>query len=318
MKKITALLLAFALLLSLSPSFARAEQPLNVVCTIFPLYDWVRQIVGEDNDQVKVTLLMDKGTDLHNFQPTVMDMALLARCDLLLYVGGESDRWVDGTIRSAGTKAAFSLIDHVDAWEEELLPGMEEEHEHEEDEEEEEELDEHIWLSLKNAETLVRVIARELGELRPEAREEWEKNAEAYVEKLRGLEAEYAAFFEAAPLKTLLFADRFPFRYLAEDYGLTCYAAFSGCSAETEASFETVSFLVQTLRELQLPAVMVLEGSNGAIARTVIENAKANVPVLTLYSCQSVTAEQLRQGASYLKYMEENLQTLRQALGESR
>ena len=304
---IAALLTAQLLLLAAVPALA-ADKPLNIVCTIFPLYDWARQIVGED---AQVTLLMDSGVDLHNFQPTVADMVTLSRADVFFYVGGESDAWVETTLAAVGSKPHVALIDYVHAKEEELLPGMEAEADEEEDA-----LDGHIWLSLINAQSIVAALRDQLIALRPAYAAAWTARAQSYIQELAALEAEYAAALLDAPVKTLLFADRFPFRYLADDYGIACFAAFSGCSAETEASFETILFLVNALRENDLPAILTIEGSDGSIARTVKENAKSDAPILTLYSCQSVNAEQVKAGATYLSLMRENLNTLQKALGK--
>lgn len=321
MKKFFACLLAVLLAgcgLSAVRALAEGPRPLSIVCSTFPSYDWVRQILGEDADGVSLTLLLDDGADLHNYQPTVADIAAIQGCDLFVYVGGESDGWAESILAASPQTHTLALLDWVDTREEETVEGME--HDDHDDEEGDDhdghahEQDEHVWLSLRRAETLVGVLARELGALRPEAALRWQKNADAYIRQLQALDEQYTAVTQQAANKTLLFADRFPFRYLAEDYGLSYYAAFSGCSAETEASFETVLFLVGKLRELQLPAVLTIENADGALARTVIANAGMDVPVLEMNSCQSVTAAQLATGKTYLALMEGNLAVLAQAL----
>ena len=321
MKKFLACLLAILLAgcgLSAVRAVAEGPRPLSIVCSTFPSYDWVRQILGEDADGVSLTLLLDDGADLHNYQPTVADIAAIQGCDLFVYVGGESDGWAESILAASPQTHTLALLDWVDTREEETVEGME--HDDHDDEEGDDhdghahEQDEHVWLSLRRAETLVSVLARELGALRPEASLRWQKNADAYIRQLQALDEQYTAVTQRAANKTLLFADRFPFRYLAEDYGLSYYAAFSGCSAETEASFETVLFLVGKLRELQLPAVLTIENADGALARTVIANAGMDVPVLEMNSCQSVTAAQLAAGKTYLALMEGNLAVLAQAL----
>ncbi len=289
---------------------------LSVVATIFPAYDWARQIIGENSDHIALTLLLDKGTDFHNYQPTVEDIYKIATCDLFLYVGGESDSWVPDALAQASNKdmRVVCLLDALGsaAKEEEALEGMEAE---EEEEEDGPAYDEHVWLSLRNARTLCGAVCEALKATDPACAGSFQTNFAAYDGALAELEGRYAKAMEAPARKTLLFADRFPFRYLAEDYGLTCYAAFSGCSAETEASFETVNFLVNKVDELELPCVMKLEGSDTRLAETVILNAKTqNVQILELNSLQSVTAKMVDEGVSYLGVMESNLAVLQQAL----
>ena len=295
---------------------ARAEgKTLRVVATIFPVWDWAREVVGE-TDGVELTLLMENGVDMHSFQPGVGDMMKAASCDVFLYIGGESDEWVKDALKEAVNPemAAVSLMEALGSGvrEEEYTEGME--RPEEEQDGEAPEADEHIWLSLRNAEKLTRVIAEALGKADPDRAAQYLANAENYGKKLRALDGEYAETVEKAPLKTVLFADRFPFRYLTEDYGLTYYAAFSGCEAETEASFETVIFLAGKVKELGLPAVLTIEGSDRRLAETVAENAGTRPVILEMNSMQGMTAEKIRDGAAYLSVMEENLQVLRQAM----
>ena len=296
------------------------EKELSVVVTIFPAFDWARQIIGENEDHVALTLLLDKGTDLHNYQPTVEDIYKIATCDLFIYVGGESDRWVPDALAQAANKnmKVVCLLDGLGsaAKEEETLEGMED-HEEEEGEDEGPEYDEHVWLSLRNARTLCAALRDALMAIDPDGGDAYRSNFDRYDAALAELEGRYAAAVDAASRKTLLFADRFPFRYLADDYGLTCFAAFSGCSAETEASFETVNFLVNKVDELALPYILVLEGGDSRLAETIVENSRAkNAQILSLNSLQSVTARGVEEGVTYLGVMEENLEVLKTALGE--
>ena len=289
---------------------------LSVVATVFPAYDWARQIIGENSDHIALTLLLDKGTDFHNYQPTVEDIYKISSCDLFLYVGGESDSWVPDALAQASNKdmRVVCLLDALGsaAKEEEALEGMEAE---EEEEEDGPAYDEHVWLSLRNARTLCAAVCEALKATDPACAGSFQANFAAYDGALAELEGRYAKAMEAPARKTLLFADRFPFRYLAEDYGLNCYAAFSGCSAETEASFETVNFLVNKVDELELPCVMKLEGSDSRLAETIILNAKTqNVQILELNSLQSVTSKMVDEGVSYLSVMESNLEVLKTAL----
>lgn len=315
-----ALLCAFFLMnvCAVNGGAALARQgKLKVVCTIFPAYDWVRCIAGEET--ADLTLLMDKGVDLHSYQPSVADVAKISDCDVFIYVGGESDGWVDGILKEKKNKDMVvinllaALGDAVK--EEEALEGMEEEHDDHDHEEEGPEYDEHVWLSLKNAAALCRHIAEQMSSADLDNAPRYRSAAAAYEARLKALDAQYAETVRTASLKTLLFGDRFPFRYLADDYGLNCYAAFPGCSAETEASFKTVVFLARKMDELRLPVVMTIDGSDGRIAETVIQNtAEKDQKVLTLNSMQSVTARDVTGGATYLSLMESNLETLKKAL----
>lgn len=323
MKKILALLLALwipaAVLSGCAPQDdSAASNKLNIVTTIFPTYDWVREILGAETDRAEITMLLDSGVDLHSYQPTVDDIVKISDCDLFLYVGGESDGWVDDALKNAPNKErkVIRLLDVLgdSAKAEETVAGMqEEEHDHEE----EAEYDEHIWLSLKNAQVLVAAISEALQESDPARKDTYAANAAAYAEKLSALDGEYRAAVDSGKYKTLLFGDRFPFRYLADDYGLDYYAAFPGCSAETEASFETVSFLAGKMDALGLPCVLTIEGTQHKIAETIVQNtAQKNQQVLTMDSMQAVTANDAASGVSYLSIMEKNLSVLKKALGQ--
>ena len=309
---------------------------LQVVATIFPEYDWVMNVLGDNPAGAEVTLLLNSGVDLHNYQPTADDILKISTCDLFIYVGGESDGWVNDVLKNAANKnmVVINLLDVLgDAVkEEEVVEGMqEEEHDHEDGEEdhdhedgdedhdhehgEEPEYDEHVWLSLKNAEVLTGSIAEALAKLDSEHKDVYEKNAEAYKGKLKTLDEQYKKAVSEANLKTVLFGDRFPFRYLTDDYGLTYYAAFVGCSAETEASFETVIFLAKKSEELSLPAVLTIEGNDHRIAETIIQNSNnKNRKILTMDSMQGTTAKDIKNGTTYLSVMEKNLTVLKEAL----
>ena len=308
---------------------------LRVVTTIFPEYDWVREILGDKADNAEVTMLLDNGVDLHSYQPTADDIVKISECDLFIYVGGESDDWVDDALKNAANKN-MKVINLLEALgervkTEEVVEGMqEEEHDHdhdhedadehddakEHDHEEEAEYDEHVWLSLKNAQTLCSAISAVLQQIDPDNKDTYAANASAYIKKLSALDADYQAAVNAAACKTVLFGDRFPFRYLAEDYGLRYYAAFAGCSAESEASFETISFLAGKVDELNLPCVLTIEGVQHKIAETIVRNTAAkNQKVLMMDSMQSTTSKDAANGATYLSVMEQNLSVLKEALG---
>ena len=298
---------------------------LRIVTTIFPEYDWVMNVLGDNPAGAEVTMLLDSGVDLHSFQPTAEDILKISTCDLFICVGGESDEWVEDALREAANRdmVVVELLDVLGdaAREEETVEGMQpEDHDHDHDEdhdqEEEPEYDEHVWLSLRNAAVFTEAIARSLQSLDPDHAADYARSAAAYIDRLNALDAEYRSAVEGAGVTTLLFGDRFPFRYLVEDYGLSYYAAFAGCSAETEASFETIRFLAQKTDELSLPAVLTLEGSDRRIAETIVQNTRTeDLPILTMDSMQSATAADVRAGMTYLSVMEGNLAVLRAALG---
>lgn len=299
------------------------SQKLQIVATIFPEYDWVKEILGDQAENVDLTLLLGNGTDMHSFQPTMEDILKVSTCDLFIYVGGESDSWVADALKGAGNpdRKAINLMDVLgdQVKEEELVEGMQDEdgHTHEEEHTHDDELeyDEHVWLSLKNASLFCDTIASSLADADPEHSRLYQQNAEAYEEKLAALDQEYQTSVEKSQFKTLLFADRFPFRYLIDDYNLTYYAAFAGCSAETDASFETITFLAGKLDELNLPAVLTIENSDQKVAKAVIENTNTkDQKILTLNSMQSVTTKDVEEGTTYLSIMENNLQILKEAL----
>jgi zinc transport system substrate-binding protein len=303
-----------------SSSNTTDSEKISVVCTMFPQYDWVMQILGDKVDNVDMTLLLDNGVDLHNYQPTTDDIVKVSSCDMFIYVGGESDAWVDDALKEAANKdrVVINLLDVLgdSVKEEEVKEGMESEEEAEsEDTVEEPEYDEHIWLSLKNAKTLCDYIATELGKLDTDNADTYSANANNYITQLTSLDSDYQDVVDAAMFKTLLFGDRFPFRYLVDDYGLDYYAAFVGCSAETEASFETVVFLANKIDELGLNNVMVIESSDQKIANTIIQNSTdKDKSILVLDSMQSVTVSDVTDGTTYLSVMQSNLEVLKEAL----
>lgn len=302
-----------------APSASQSgSKPLKIVTTIFPEYDWVREILGDKADHAEVSMLLDNGVDLHSYQPTADDIIKISDCDLFIYVGGESDGWVEDALKEATNKEmqVINLLDVLgeQVKEEEVVEGMEAEEEESEDEDEPE-YDEHVWLSLKNAETLCNAITDALETIDPANKDAYATNAASYLEKLAALDGEYQTVVDNAARKTVLFGDRFPFRYLVDDYGLRYYAAFAGCSAETEASFETISFLAGKVDELRLPCVLTIEGAQHKIAETIVQNtAEKNQSILPLDSMQSTTSTDVANGTTYLSVMESNLDVLKQAL----
>lgn len=323
MKKLISVLcvmvLAVSMLTGCGTDASKDNGKISIVTTIFPEYDWVREIT-KGNANVEITMLLDKGVDLHSFQPTADDIVKVSSCDMFIYVGGESDEWVEDALKEATNKdmIVINLLDVLgdSVKEEELVEGMEGEEEEEESEEEEgPEYDEHVWLSLKNAEVLCQYISDELCKIDPDNKETYETNVKAYIAQLDTLDKEYEAAVSNASVKTVLFGDRFPFRYLVDDYGLDYYAAFVGCSAESEASFETIKFLADKTDELGLNAILQIESADGKIAQTIKDTTKTkSQQILTMDSMQSVTAKDVSAGATYLGIMQENLSVLSQAI----
>lgn len=304
------------------------KNQISIVATSFPEYDWVREIVGEDDGHIKLRLLLDNGVDIHSYQPSVADIMEISSCDLFIYTGGVSETWVDGALKEA-VNQEMKVINMMDVLGdavkmEEAVEGMQEgehvhthagEHEHEEGHEHDETKDEHVWLSLKNAQVLTDAIADALAKLDAEHAAVYREHEEAYAAKLAELDAKYQEAVETATKQTVLFGDRFPFRYLMDDYAISYYAAFDGCSAETEASFETITFLANKVDELELKAVLTVEKSDGKIAKTVVANTKKkNQAILQMNSIQSTTTKDAEAGATYLSIMEENLNVLKEAL----
>ncbi|MGN1419433.1 MAG: metal ABC transporter substrate-binding protein [Acutalibacteraceae bacterium] len=292
---------------------------LSIVTTIFPEYDWVMQILGAKAENADVTMLLDSGVDLHSYQPTADDIIKISNCDLFIYVGGESDEWAESALKEAVNQnmTVINLLDVLgnDVKQEEVVEGMEAESEEEAEGEDEVEYDEHVWLSLKNAKVICNYIKDALMKLDEENKDTYAQNAEAYIKQLDALDTEYQQAVSTAKTKTLVFADRFPFRYLTDDYGLSYYAAFVGCSAESEASFETIAFLAKKVDQLGLSCVMTLEGSDQKIAQTVVSTtASKSAKILSLNSMQSITAPDVQSGANYLEIMEKNLSVLKEAL----
>ena len=325
------------LMTACSGNIGKSEKK-QIVATIFPEYDWVMNVLGEKAGDYDVTMLLDNGVDLHSFQATAQDIMKISSCDMLIYVGGESDEWIEDVLGEAVNKdmVVINLLETLGdtVKEEEIVEGMEGEehehesgegHEHDEDDEDHDhghdhegdeiEYDEHVWLSLRNAEVIVNAIAEAFAGIDSDNATVYSSNAASYNEKLKALDSEYKAAVNGASVKTLLFGDRFPFRYLTDDYGLDYYAAFVGCSAETEASFETVIFLANKLDELGLKAILTIETSDGKLAKTIKDSSKAaDREIMILDSMQSTTSKDIEKGVTYLSIMEKNLEVLKKAL----
>lgn len=303
-----------------SKKSAAGGKKLKVVATVFPAYDWAKQILGKRAADTELTLLLKNGTDLHSYQPSAGDIAKIANCDVFIHVGGESDGWVKDALKEAKNKnmQVINLMEVMgkNKKQEEVKEGMQAEKEDDEKGGEEEvEYDEHVWLSLKNARTLCAAIEKALAKADSAHADTYAKNLKAYDAKLASLDADYTKATAAAKNKTLVFGDRFPFRYLVDDYHLDYYAAFVGCSAESEASFKTIAFLAKKVDALNLKTVMTIENNDHKIAKTIIKNTKKkNQKILTLDSMQSTTSKDIKGGATYLSVMQSNLKVLRKAL----
>jgi zinc transport system substrate-binding protein len=308
---------------------------IKIVASIFPEYDWVMNVLGDNPGNAEVTLLLDNGVDLHSYQPTAEDIVTISNCDLFIYVGGESDEWIEELIANSKNKdmVTINLMEVLGdkAKEEELVEGMqEEEHEHDHEdadeheegeeheheyEEEEVEYDEHVWLSLRNASVFTDKISEELQSIDKEHADVYKSNADAYIEKLNDLDKKYEEAVSSAQYNTILFGDRFPFRYMVDDYGITYYAAFVGCSTESQANFDTILFLSEKVDELSLPCVMSIDSSDQKIAKTIVENTKnKDQKILTIDSMQTTTMRDVTEGKNYLAVMEDNLTVLKEAL----
>lgn len=377
MKKVLALLLCLTLCLGM---FAGCTETVNnedsdeikIVTTIFPIYDWTMNMLGDEAENYSVSMLIDNGVDMHSFQPTTADMVELYSCDVFIYVGGESDSWVSDLLANSTNTdmIAINLVDILgdSVVYEELVEGMEEtehshshddeeeDHDHSEEEEEEEhvhdedcdhtddedhdhdeedhdhdeedhdhddeedhdhdeEIDEHVWLSIQNAQVICAAIAETLSSIDSTNSATYSANLSSYVAQLKALDSEYAEMISSSSRDTVLFADRFPFRYFVDDYNLTYYAAFSGCSAETEASFETIAFLAGKVDELDLDIVLTVEGTTHKIAETVVSvTATQDQTILAVNAMETVSADDIQAGASYISIMQENLEIFKAAL----
>lgn len=328
MKKFIYIILAIALTLGSLSGCGTAAQPadsspetdaISIVATVFPAYDWTENILGDNPAGAEVTLLAGNGTDLHSYQPTAEDIMKISTCDLFIYVGGESDKWVDDALKNAVNEdmTVISMMEVLaDALkEEELIEGMQDADEDSDEAAEEPEYDEHVWLSLRNAAACVKSLSQAVQEIDKPNAAIYKANAEAYISQLEELNERYEQAVDAGSRKVILFGDRFPFRYMAEDYGLDYYAAFAGCSAETEASFETITFLSRKVDALKLPVVLTIEGGDPRIAETIVKNTRThNQQILTMDSLQTTTTADIESGATYLKSMENNLIVLKEAL----
>ena len=318
LKRLFSLLLAGMMLLGgLSGCSAPAEQEegLSVVATIFPQYDFARQVMGGDDN---LTMLLRPGQEVHSYEPTPQDIIAIQNCDLFIYVGGESDAWIEDVLDGMDTSdmVILSLMDVVDPLEEDTENVLEnpEEHNHEEDGTHlhEEEYDEHVWTSPKNAMLITQAICDALCEIDPDNAGQYQANTADYLTQLEALDAAFREVIGDAQRDTLFFGDRFPLLYFVREYGLNYYAAFPGCASETEPSAATVAKLIDLVREEAAPVVYQIELSNGNIARSIADSSGARVE--TFYTCHNITADDFNAGETYLSLMQRNVESLKEAL----
>ena len=315
MKKILSFIIILCCLCSLVGALSACQKDdwnngnLKVVTTIFPEYDWTLNVLGDYQENVNIRNLLNSGVDMHSYQGSFKDTRYIATCDLLIYIGGESDDWVEGALKQATNKdmIVIKLLDVIDS--------VLDEAEGIEGEEEEGALDEHVWLSLKRAKIAVDAIAKALAKLVPDSAEDFTHNANSYCKQLDELDAKYKQVVDSSSTKTLVVADRFPFAYLFDDYGLGYYAAFAGCSASVQPKPGTIVELIKRVNELDAKVIIITESSDGETARTVKDNsASKNQKILKLNSLQSVGANDRSAEVNYLSVMKSNLDVLREAL----
>ena len=321
MKKSTKIIISFVAIIVLAigaiigiNNITKNHEKISIVATNFPAYDFARAVAG---DKADIKLLIKPGAETHDFEPTPSDIIDIKNSKFFVYTGGESDEWIEDILSDIDIEKTklIKMMDSVEVVEEETVEGMEHEHEHEhehEEDEEEIEYDEHVWTSLKNAQKIVNRIKDELVQISPEHKDDFEKNAEEYNKKLNKLDKEFEEIVENGNRKVVIFGDRFPLRYFVEDYGLKYFAAFSGCSEQTEASSKTIAFLVDKVKSEKIPVVLKIEMSNGNIARTIAKETGAKV--LTFNTAHNVSADDFRNGTTYAKIMEDNLVVLKEAL----
>ncbi len=319
MKRLLSLLLAGVLLLGALCGCsvpAKQEEGLSVVATIFPQYDFARQVMGSSDD---LTMLLRPGQEVHSYEPTPQDIIAIQNCDLFIYVGGESDAWIEDVLEGMDTShmVILSLMDLVDPLEEDTDSVLEnpEEHSHEDGEAthlHEEEYDEHVWTSPKNAMLITQAICDALCDIDPSNAQIYRQNTAAYLEQLEELDQDFREVIGSASRDTLIFGDRFPLLYFVREYGINYYAAFPGCASETEPSAATVARLIDLVREEQVPVVYQIELSNGNIARSIADSSGAKVE--TFYTCHNITRDDFNAGETYLSLMERNVNSLKEAL----
>lgn len=307
-KIITAVLIAVfsVVCISCGKSGNEGKEKLKIVTTLFPQYDFAKQIAG---DNAEITLLLTPGSESHTYEPTPKDVSKIQQADIFLYIGGESEVWADDVLRSVKNEKikAIRLMDYITPVEEIHDTSEGEEHGHDETE-----FDEHIFTSLKNAEILLDEISSVICEADKANSEIYKKNASEYMIKIKELDEQFTELVNNAERKTVVFGDRFPFRYFAEDYGLECHAAFSGCSSETEASSATMSYLIDIVKKENIPVVFYIEFSAKTIADKIADATGTKTSLL--HSCHNISKEDLQNNVTYVDLMTKNYKNLSEAI----
>lgn len=303
MKKIMALLLVALLGVANIPAFAD-EYP-DIVCTNFPCYDFARAVTG---GKANLHMLIKPGTEVHSYEPTPSDIMCIAECDLFIYIGGESDAWVEDILSGLGedTPETLRLFDCVEV--------LEEAHTHEDEHEDAHthEYDEHIWTSPVNAQRMVRAIADRLVEDFSQYGDDWSANADCYIDEIGKIDAQFREIVAQSARRDLIFADRFPFLYFVKEYGLEYAAAFSSCSSESEASAKTIASLIDRVKTDEIPVIYILELSNGKLANTIAEETGAEIR--TFYSMQNISEADFSAGETYVSLMTKNIEALKEGI----
>ncbi len=319
MKKLLSLVLLCGLLLTGCGARGTAEEPadgrLRIVATVFPAYDFARAAAGELAD---VELLLPPGTESHSYEPTPADILKVQDCDLFIYLGGESDTWVDMILENVDRQGTvMRMVDCVDLLEEETVEGMQAAPGHEHDEHDGHDhglgevvgMDEHVWTSPRNAAKITRDIGGKLAELDKKNAGAYRANADGYAAQIDALDMEFAAFFAGLPDRTIVFGDRFPLRYFAEEYELDYYAAFPGCGTQTEPSAATIAFLTDKVKAEKIPTVWYIEFSNHLVADSIAE--ATHTETAQFHTCHNISRAELDAGATYVSLMRKNLETLK-------
>ena len=313
-RKIIAVIAAAALGVSLcgctSPEKSESSGKLKVIVTIFPAYDFARQVFGDTAD---IKMLLKPGQESHSYDPSAKDIVEISGCDLFVYNGGESDQWVESVLKSAPEVETFRMTDAVSLLDEEVTEGMQNagEHDHDEEEHEEEhedEYDEHVWTSPDNASAIVKALGKRAAELFPENADSLTANADCYAGKINELDAKFAELLSGEE-RYFIFGDRFPLLYFFRHYGLNYYAAFPGCGSETEPSAQTMTFLLDKLRQPDsVPAVFCIELSSRRLGEVLAEDS--GLPVVEFHTCHNISADDLAAGETYVSLMERNYEVL--------
>lgn len=315
-RKLLALITAVTLVLGLcacsseSSYFESDSTKLKIISTVFPPYDLAKHIAG-DNAEIKI--LLPPGSEAHTYEPTAKEIIAIQNCDIFLYIGAENEQWADKLINSNDTSKVkiVKLIDCVPTLSEEDEEEHEDEHNHH-DHDHEHETDEHIWTSPKNARLMLSAVYNAICEVDPKNSKTYTENKDAYDEQLADLDNDYKTAVDNAKNKTIVLADKFPFRYLAHEYGLDCYAAFSSCSDESEPSVSTMIKLTKRIKDNNVPVVFYLEFSSTKIADTLCDETGATK--LMLHSCHNVSKQDIENNVSYVDLMKQNLENLKVAL----